>query len=432
MLQRVFSVRLNVRLLRLFFILLLMHGCTTGMRFTATLDAIDHGATPFAVGAMLSCVALFPAFFAVGAGRWLDRTGARKPMRLAFLCVCAAGGAALLFPTDAAGVAPLFLSCFLVGVAFLLTNTVVQRLTGDFSSPEGRTNAFVVLSMVTAGSGLVTPVVTGYMIEHFGFCVFYAWCVAAAVLLFVLALTPVLGSILSGAPRNRAKGAGRGRAVDLLKDPAMRAILAASVFISVGWEVGNLLIPVYCRSVELSPSHIGWILGSFSLASFFVRLLMPMLTRRLGEWRLISFTMLVAGAAFSLFPLFTDLFALMACAFLLGMGLGASMPNLMSLIYRLSPADRIGEAIGLRLMLMNLSKASFPALMGALGTAVGAGASLWGLAVFLFGGFGFAMRMRPTVTRALAEKSTRAAKSAKTESTEGANKAEAAPPKVER
>ena len=319
-----------------------------------------------------------------------------------------------------------------MGVAFLLTNTVVQRLTGDFSSPEGRTNAFVVLSMVTAGSGLVTPVVTGYMIEHFGFRVFYAWCVAAAVLLFVLALTPVLGSILSGAPRNRAKGADRGRAVDLLKDPAMRAILAASVFISVGWEVGNLLIPVYCRSVELSPSHIGWILGSFSLASFFVRLLMPMLTRRLGEWRLISFTMLVAGAAFSLFPLFTDLFALMACAFFLGMGLGASMPNLMSLIYRLSPADRIGEAIGLRLMLMNLSKASFPALMGALGTAVGAGASLWGLAVFLFGGFGFAVRMRPTVTRALAEKSTRAAKSAKTESTEGANKAEAAPPKAER
>ena len=186
----------------------------------------------------------------------------------------------------------------------------------------------------------------------------------------------------------------------------MRAILAASVFISVGWEVGNLLIPVYCRSVDLSPSHIGWILGSFSLASFFVRLLMPMLTRRLGEWRLISFTMLVAGTAFSLFPLFTDLFALMACAFFLGMGLGASMPNLMSLIYRLSPADRIGEAIGLRLMLMNLSKASFPALMGALGTAVGAGASLWGLAVFLFGGFGFAMRMRPTVTRALAVKST--------------------------
>ena len=44
----------------------------------------------------------------------------------------------------------------------------------------------------------------------------------------------------------------------------MRAVLVCSVVVSVAWEVGNLLIPVYCASVKLSPSDIGWVLGSFS------------------------------------------------------------------------------------------------------------------------------------------------------------------------
>ena len=84
------------------------------------------------------------------------------------------------------------------------------------------------------------------------------------------------------------------------------------------------------------------------------------------------------------------------------MGLGASLPNMMSLVYRLAPKGRTGEAIGLRLMLINSSKATFPVAMGALGAVIGAGASLWGLAIFVFLGFLFAMRSAPTVIGAVA------------------------------
>ena len=100
----------------------------------------------------------------------------------------------------------------------------------------------------------------------------------------------------------------------------------------------------------------------------------------------------------------------MACAFLLGLGLGASLPNMMSLVYRLSPKGRIGEAIGLRLMMINASKATFPVVMGAVGSVIGAGASLWALAIFVFAGFGYALRSAPTVisaTEALHEEAER-------------------------
>ena len=60
-----------------------LHSCAVGLRFTATLDALAHGASSFEVGLMLACISLVPALCAVQAGRWLDRSGPRPPVRAA-------------------------------------------------------------------------------------------------------------------------------------------------------------------------------------------------------------------------------------------------------------------------------------------------------------------------------------------------------------
>lgn len=369
------------KLARVLFILLILHSCTTGMRFCVTLDALEHGASSFEVGAMLASVALFPAFGAIAAGRWLDHSGPRPSLALAIFCAASAGAATLIFPTKTAGLWPLFSACILVGTAFMLTNTVVQRLTGDVSTNETRALAFTLLSIVTALSGLLTPIFVGLM-----------------------CLLPFMRHVLPAGGNGARKAAGTHpqKVMDFFRDPPMRAVLVCSVVVSVAWEVGNLLIPVYCASVNLSPSDIGWVLGSFSAASFAVRLLMPYLMRHMREWIMIALTLLISALAFVLFPFFESQLPLMACAFLLGLGLGASLPNMMSLVYRLAPKGRTGEAIGLRLMLINSSKATFPVAMGALGAVIGAGASLWGLAIFVFLGFLFAMRSAPTVIGAVA------------------------------
>ena len=107
------------KLVRVLFILLILHSCTTGMRFCVTLDALEHGASSFEVGAMLASVALFPAFGAIAAGRWLDRSGPRPSLALAIFCAASAGAATLIFPTKTAGLWPLFSACILVGTAFI-------------------------------------------------------------------------------------------------------------------------------------------------------------------------------------------------------------------------------------------------------------------------------------------------------------------------
>lgn len=396
---------MNASLVKILFVMLVMHAASTGMRFTVTLDALAHGATSREVSLMLAGVALIPAFFAISAGRWLDRAGPRLPLACSILSASCVGVLNLVFPTASSGLWPLFAACMLVGLAFMLANTITQRLTGDVLAPEKRAAGFTAISIVTAASGLLTPVTAGYAIEYGGHAAFYAFAAAAPLLLAVLAFSPLM-SALFGRIRSRetSASASRGSARDLLRDRPLRAVLISSVLISVAWEVGNLMMPVYCASVGLSPSEIGWVLGSFSAASFVVRFLMPVLTKRFSEWRLISSTFLVAASAFLLFPWFSATPALMGCSFLLGLGLGASYPNIMALVYRFAPPGRVGEAIGLRLSMMNLSKATFPIAMGALGSVIGAGATLGALGAFSLGGFFYAQQARPDVEKASGER----------------------------
>lgn len=379
-------------------ITLAMHLAATAMRFTATLDAIASGASAFWVGAMLSCISLGPMFFAVSAGRWLDRSGPTSPLLTARIGMILAGLSVIALPAKTYGMASLFAAALLTGFAFMLTNVVIQRLTGDVSTPKNRRFAFTALSLTTASSNLAAPVVAGYVIEHVSYAAVYSAAVVMPILLSLAMLTPgmkaVLGSAKSRKPKETTK---KGKAKDFFLDPPMRAVLIASVMISVAWEVGNLLIPIYANSVGLTPSQIGWVLGSFATATFVVRFLTPFLLKVILEWHMIVMSLLLAAVALSVMPLTTSPYALMAAAFVLGLGLGASLPNMMSLVYLFAPPDRIGEALGLRIMCLNGGKSAFPVLAGLLGTYIGAGATLWVLALFTAGGFGYALASARTV-----------------------------------
>lgn len=283
----------------------------------------------------------------------------------------------------------------------MLMNTVTQRLTGDVCRPGDRQTAFTALSLVTASSNLATPVAAGYVIEHFSFNAFYIWCLIAPVILATILSLPFMRGLLVKRDRMRAKKTeeekSAGSSLDFFRDPPMRAVLLASVVISVAWEVGNLLIPVYADEAGLAPSEIGWVLGSFAAATFIVRFVTPFLLKVVLEWHMIVLSLLLATAAFAVMPLVTTQGAMMGAAFVLGLGLGASLPNMMSLVYLFSPPERIGEAIGLRIMALNLGKSVFPVLAGLLGNWIGAGSTIWCLAAFAAGGCGYAGAAARTV-----------------------------------
>src|SRR5688500_9761193 len=151
----------------------------------------------------------------------------------------------------------------------------------------------------------------------------------------------------------------------------------------MGWDLSTFLMPIYGVRLGLAAITIGLIMSTFALATFAVRLAMPLFVRRLDQWRVMSFALALAGAAYLVFPLVASVPLLLALSFVLGIGLGCAQPVIMSLLYEASPPGRQGEAVGLRTSLLNGSHTLIPLASGAGSVAVGMAPVFWVLAACL-------------------------------------------------
>ena len=119
------------------------------------------------------------------------------------------------------------------------------------------------------------------------------------------------------------------------------------------WDVHQFVVPIYGSTIGLSASAIGVLLASYSAATFVIRVAVPWLARRVPEWPMILASHVVGCVMYLLYPLTESLPVMMVLSFLLGMGLGVSQPIVLALLHRLAPPDRTGEAVGLRMVLIN-------------------------------------------------------------------------------
>jgi MFS family permease len=158
-------------------------------------------------------------------------------------------------------------------------------------------------------------------------------------------------------------------------------------------------MPIYGTAIGLSASTIGLILGSFALATILVRLALPWISNRMRDWSMITATMCVACVAYALFPLVRTVPLLASIAFLLGIGLGATQPSVMSLIYSKAPPGRAAEAVGVRTVVLNVSHTFLPLAFGGVGAALGMMPVFWTMSVALASG-GWLSNKRRLVERA--------------------------------
>jgi MFS family permease len=173
---------------------------------------------------------------------------------------------------------------------------------------------------------------------------------------------------------------------DLLSTPELRRLYVVVALISSAWDVHQFLVPLYGARIGLSASGIGLILGAFAIATMVVRMVVPLFLMDVSEWKAILAAMAIAGVVYAIYPSFSSLEALIALSFVLGLGLGVSQPMTLSIMARSAPASRLGEATGLRLMLVNGTQTVLPSAFGALGGVIGIGGLFWGMAILLGAG----------------------------------------------
>lgn len=360
----------------------LAHLSFAGCRVILSLTAIHYEASPFTVGVVMSLLAIVPMLFAVSWGRFVDRVGVRGPMLAGVVMILAA----MVLAWGVPRLETLFVVSTVAGSGFVLYHIAASQAAGAIGNPEDRIKNFSLLALGFSTSGFLGPILAGFAIDGIGHGgAFLALAVGALVGVAVLSFRKIEIPGHEAPARHEEKR----RLVDLLRMPGLMRVFVVSGTLSIAWDLFTFVTPIHGSRIGLSASTIGLILGTFGAAVFAVRTVLPLVARRVSEWRMLVGAMLLTGAVLFIFPLVDGVPLLMALAFLLGVGLGGTQPLVMALLYERAPAGRGAEAVGVRTLLLNFGQASVPLAFGALGTALGMMPVFWamGLALLAVGYF---------------------------------------------
>jgi MFS family permease len=351
------------------------------------------------VGVLLALFAVTQVFLALPAGRYADRHGLKRPVGFSVVASTLGAGLAVAFPIFPV----LCLSALLTGGATGAAAIALQRHVGRAARDATELKqVFSWLSIGPAMSNFLGPFTAGLLIDHAG-----TWLGgapgdvtgfrAAFLLMALLPLVswlwvrqshelPAVPSKPNQLPRH---------AWDLLREPMMRRLLVVNWFLSSCWDVHTFVVPVLGHERDYSASVIGTLLGAFAIAAALVRLSMPMLAAHLKEWVVVSGAMVLTAVLFCIYPFMDTPLTMGICSVLLGLVLGSVQPMIMSTLHQITPADRQGEALGLRLMSLNGSSVVMPMLFGTVGAVVGVSVVFWTVGLVVGMGSHTAWKLRP-------------------------------------
>jgi MFS family permease len=362
-----------------------VHIALVGARVTTALHALSLHASEFTVGILIALFAFFPMLFAVPVGRLVDRIGIKTPLK--YGCLLVAAGCAI--PSFVDGLPVLYLAVILIGTGFMAVHVGSQQAVGAMSAPENRSTNFSWLALGFSVSSFCGPVIAGLVIDHARYSIAYAVFCGIALLGVGLITWGSLDNIRLVHQQSETTS---GSPLDLLRNPDLRRIYIVGILLASAWDLFVFVTPIHGSRLGFSASTIGLILGTFSVATFVVRLAMPRISRRYSEWQVLTASLVLAVFCYALFPFMQQPLSLMIVAATLGLALGSSQPNVLALLHHAAPPGRGGEAIGIRATIGNASQVALPLAFGAAGATLGLVPVFWGIGAMIGAGVPLAWR----------------------------------------
>lgn len=355
------------------------HMAMNGSRLTVMLFAATLGASPALIGLLAALFGLVGAFVAVPVGRWIDRSGPRKPMMLASAMVTLGAVIAGVWHELSA----LFIIAPLMGTFNSMFQMTTHQTVGRYGKPEDRANNFSTQALAISTATFLGPLSAGIAIDHIGYANAFFLTAAYG---FVPMAVVWMGLLKFPAKSERKREeATPVSGWALLKDRELRRAYIAAASNNAIWSIWGFMLPLYGHSISLSATAIGTLAACLSGGTVVVRLITRPLLCHYKPWPLIIVSHIMIGAGFLFIP-FTQVYAvLVALAFMMGIGLGLSGPLSTTVMYDASPPDKVGEVIGLRMTMANLAQTLVPLLSGAVGAALGVAPVYWVVAACMLG-----------------------------------------------
>jgi MFS family permease len=335
------------------------HTALTGSRVAVSLQALALGVSPLEAGALLALYALVPTLCSMRIGRWVDRVGARRPA-IAGMAVTCAGFAIPALQPDVVG---LHLAAALVGSGYPVSLLALQSQLGGCSDPVQRRTGLSNFALATAVSSGLGPFIAGRSLAFGGPCLAFGLLAGLSLTAWLAAMLHRNGLVSLRSPRGAAPhgSTSSGRATD---NDTMRRVLVADLLLSIGWNANGFIVPIHGSGRGWSAAIVGDLLATFGCAVWLIRALPATWRERVGDWRTICVALFIGGLGFGCYPYAPSLPCAFALQFALGLGLGSALPSVLSLLHAHTPAGRHGEALGLRVAMLNLSALGLPLWAG--------------------------------------------------------------------
>jgi MFS family permease len=347
-------------------ITVLNHAALTGARVTISLAALSWGMSTLAVGILVSLFAVLPMLLSIRAGQWVDYIGAGKPMRVGTCLIILGVATPVVWPAWPA----LAFASSAIGIGFMLQQLSAQTLLGKGVGPAQRTANFAWLALGNSISGFAGPLIAGFAIDGMG----HRAALAVMIISPILALVSLIyqpHKLPHSVARPTRVSTASAKTHGMLRDPLIRRILLSNLLLAAAWDFHIFMIPILGIRLGFTATTIGLILGCFGIAIFAIRLVLPLIQRRMKPWTLVRASTWLAAGVYLLFPFATTVPWLMALSFVLGLAVGSCQPSMLALMYQYAPPGRATEALGLRMAALQCSQVGIPLSFGAVGAALG-------------------------------------------------------------
>ena len=358
--------------------LIALHACMAGTRVTGSLWVLRQGYDESMLGLVLSLFAVAPIVLSLWAGRLADRHGLQRPVRVATVMGLVGTGVCAAAPS----LGTVALASLLAGGALSLAAVAIQREAGQLAH-EGHDlkRIFGWIALGPALSNTLAPLAMGLIIDHASL----QWAFAAGALLPLLgwALLSRVGRRLGAGPAGGVHKAPTGSALELLRIRPLRLLLLINLSMAAAWDSHTFAVPVVGHLREMSASQIGLVLSSFAVAATAVRLVIVRWSSRMDEATMLRRAMALAAVVLAAYVWLPGLVGLMVGSALLGLALGSVQPMVLSRLHQVTPADRQGQALGLRMMVTNTATVGMPVLFGVMSAGIATASPLWLMAGLL-------------------------------------------------
>ncbi len=328
-----------------------------------TLYASSLGAGVFEIGVLIAAYSALPLLFAVHAGRITDAVGNRLPALLGTV----GSIVGLAVPFFSQTLAALFVSQFVFGLASMFVVLCVQNVLGRLATDETRDHNFAMFTLAASAAGVIGPICGGYLAEHLSYPL--AFLVSSAIGLITGGACLLMPALRQ--PKAPAVRGERGGALRLLRIPALRKAMGSSALVLYSRDIFVAYFPLLATNIGLNAAQIGWVLALQAGAMMVVRFWLAQLVRTFGRDRVLFVSIVIAGGASALVPLFGSVYALALLSIAIGFGLGSGQPLSMTTTYNASPPNRTAETMGLRLAINRASLMLAPLFFGAIGAWAG-------------------------------------------------------------